>query len=137
MIDESGRSGRSAGAGFHEYVGGRRTGLWRGLYEHFTVPGREISFEDMKERMLLAEALDAVRCLDEGVLRSVPVADIGSLLGIDFPPWTGGVPQYVNGCPGGLHGFVVRARELAGRYGERFEPPASLVTMAEKGERYG
>ncbi|MGN9821653.1 hypothetical protein ACTMUQ_40860 [Streptomyces sp. SD11] len=85
MIDESGRSGRSAGAGFHEYVGGRRTGLWRGLYEHVTVPGREISFEDMKERMLFAEALDAVPCLDEGVLRSVPVADIGSLLGINFP----------------------------------------------------
>ncbi|MEU8654206.1 3-hydroxyacyl-CoA dehydrogenase NAD-binding domain-containing protein [Streptomyces sp. NPDC048737] len=137
MIDEFGRSGRSAGAGFYEYVDGRRTKLWRGLYEHFTVPGHEIPFEDMKERMLFAEALDAVRCLDEGVLRSVPDANIGSLLGIGFPPWTGGVLQYVNGYPGGLHGFVVRARELAGRYGERFEPSASLVTMAEKGERYG
>ncbi|MDQ1038856.1 3-hydroxyacyl-CoA dehydrogenase/enoyl-CoA hydratase/3-hydroxybutyryl-CoA epimerase [Streptomyces sp. V3I8] len=137
MIDGFGRGGRSAGAGFYEYVDGRRTELWRGLYEHFTVPGREIPFEDMKERMLFAEALDAVRCLDEGVLRSVPDANIGSLLGIGFPPWTGGVLQYVNGYPGGLHGFVVRARELAERYGERFVPPASLVAMAEKGERYG
>lgn len=137
MIDESGRSGRSAGAGFYEYIDGRRTGLWRGLYEHFTAGGCEIPLEDMKERMLFAEALDAVRCLDEGVLRSVPDANIGSLLCSGFPPWTGGVLQYVNGCPGGLHGFVVRSRELAGRYRKRFEPPASLVTMAEKGERYG
>ncbi|WP_221350329.1 3-hydroxyacyl-CoA dehydrogenase NAD-binding domain-containing protein [Streptomyces beigongshangae] len=137
MIDEFGRGGRSAGAGFYEYVDGRRAGLWRGLYEHFAVPGREIPFEDMKERMLFSEALEAVRCLDEGVLRSVPDANVGSLLGIGFPPWTGGVLQYVNGYPGGPHGFVVRARELAGRYGERFEPPASLVTTAEKGGRYG
>ncbi|MFE6488460.1 3-hydroxyacyl-CoA dehydrogenase, partial [Streptomyces sp. NPDC057757] len=83
------------------------------------------------------EALDAVRCLDEGVLRSVPDANIGDLLGIDFPPRTGGVLQYVNGYPGGLHDFAVRAGELAARYGERFESPASLVTMAEKGEHYG
>ncbi|MFE9680975.1 3-hydroxyacyl-CoA dehydrogenase NAD-binding domain-containing protein [Streptomyces sp. NPDC006285] len=137
MIDEFGRGGRSSGAGFYEYTDGRRAGLWAGLSEHFTVPGRAIPFEDMKERMLFAEALDAVRCLDEGVLRSVPDANVGSLLGIGFPPWTGGVLQYVNGYHGGPAGFVTRASELAGRYGQRFEPPASLVAMADKGERYG
>jgi 3-hydroxyacyl-CoA dehydrogenase/enoyl-CoA hydratase/3-hydroxybutyryl-CoA epimerase len=136
MIDEFGRGGRSWGAGFYAYADGRRTGLWPGLYEHFTVAGREIPFEDMKERMLFAEALDAVRCLDEGVLRSVPEANVGSILGIGFPAWTGGVLQYINGYLGGLCGFVTRARELADRYGERFEPPASLVARAGKGERY-
>ncbi|MBQ0985592.1 enoyl-CoA hydratase/isomerase family protein [Streptomyces sp. F63] len=136
MIDEFGRGGRSSGAGFHEYADGRRTRLWRGLYEHFAVPGREIPFEDMKERMLFAEALDAVRCLDEGVLRSVPDANVGSILGIGFPAWTGGVLQYINGYPGGLPGFVARAGELAGRYGERFEPPRSLVAMAAEGGRF-
>ncbi|WP_029387154.1 3-hydroxyacyl-CoA dehydrogenase NAD-binding domain-containing protein [Streptomyces leeuwenhoekii] len=136
MIDEFGRGGRSSGAGFYTYTDGRRTGLWPGLYEHFTVAGREIPFEDMKERMLFAEALDTVRCLDEGVLRSVADANVGSILGIGFPAWTGGVLQYINGYPGGLPGFVARAGELAGRYGRRFQPPASLVARAGNGERY-
>ncbi|MFD5455910.1 3-hydroxyacyl-CoA dehydrogenase, partial [Streptomyces olivaceus] len=108
----------------------------RGLREHFTVPGREIPFEDLKERMLFAETLDAIRCLDEGVLRSVPDANVGSLLGIGFPAWTGGVLQYANGYRGGLAGFAARARELADRYGERFEPPASLLARAGKEELY-
>lgn len=136
MIDEFSRRGRSSGAGFYEYVDGERTRLWPGLVEHFTVTGRTIPFEDMKERMLFAEALDTVRCLDEGVLRSVPDANIGSLLGIGFPSWTGGTLQYINGYPGGLSGFVTRAEELASAYGDRFEPPASLVAKAERGERY-
>ena len=57
-------------------------------------------------------------------------------MGIGFPGWTGGVLQYINGYEGGLAGFVARARELAETYGERFEPPASLVEKAERGERY-
>ncbi|MFF7394455.1 hypothetical protein ACFZAE_39285, partial [Streptomyces scabiei] len=68
---------------------------------------------------------------------SVADANIGSIFGIGFPGWTGGVLQYINGYDGGLPGFVARARELAGRYGERFEPPALLVEKAEKGERFG
>jgi 3-hydroxyacyl-CoA dehydrogenase/enoyl-CoA hydratase/3-hydroxybutyryl-CoA epimerase len=136
MIDEFGRGGRSSGAGFYTYTDGRRTGLWPGLREHFTRQGHEIPFEDMRERMLFVETLDSIRCLDEGVLRSVADANVGSILGIGFPAWTGGVLQYANGYPGGLPGFVARARELAGRYGERFEPPASLVARAEKGELY-
>ena len=92
--------------------------------------------EDMKERMLFAEALDAIACLDEGVLTSVADANIGSIFGIGFPAWTGGVLQYVNQYEGGLQGFVDRARELAAAYGERFAPPASLVRRAEAGELY-
>ncbi|MFD6100264.1 3-hydroxyacyl-CoA dehydrogenase NAD-binding domain-containing protein [Nocardiopsis flavescens] len=136
MIDEFSRGGRASGAGFYEYADGVRTRLWPGLYEHFAVPGREIPFEDMKERMLFAEALDTVRCLDEGVLRSVPDANVGSLLGIGFPPWTGGALQYVNGYRGGPPGFVARAERLAAAYGERFAPPASLVALARAGGRY-
>ncbi|MDX6363902.1 MAG: 3-hydroxyacyl-CoA dehydrogenase / enoyl-CoA hydratase / 3-hydroxybutyryl-CoA epimerase, partial [Streptomyces sp.] len=111
-------------------------GLWPGLTEHFTKPGHEIPFEDMKERMLFAEAIDTVRCFDEGVLRSVPEANIGSIFGIGFPGWTGGVIQYINQYEGGLAGFVARARQLADRYGERFVPPASLVEKAGTGDTY-
>ncbi|MFI1395582.1 3-hydroxyacyl-CoA dehydrogenase NAD-binding domain-containing protein [Streptomyces sp. NPDC020681] len=137
MVDEFGRPGRSGGAGFYEYGDdGKRTRLWPGLREHFAKPDVEIPFEDMKERMLFSEALDSVRCLEEKVLTSVADANIGSIMGIGFPAWTGGVLQYINGYEGGLPGFVARARELAERYGERFNPPALLVEKAESGETF-
>ncbi|KOV61937.1 3-hydroxyacyl-CoA dehydrogenase NAD-binding domain-containing protein [Streptomyces sp. MMG1121] len=137
MVDEFGRPGRSGGGGFYDYTeDGKRAGLWPGLREHFTRPGYEIPFRDMQERMLFSEALDTVRLLEEGVLTSVADANIGSIFGIGFPGWTGGVLQYVNGYEGGLRGFVARARELAATYGERFTPPALLVEKAEKGERF-
>ncbi|MFI8435385.1 3-hydroxyacyl-CoA dehydrogenase NAD-binding domain-containing protein [Streptomyces sp. NPDC079020] len=137
MVDEFGRPGRSGGAGFYEYdEAGRRTGLWPGLREHFAKPDAEVPFIDMKERMLFSEALDSVRCLEENVLVSVADANIGSIMGIGFPPWTGGVFQYINGYEGGLPGFVARARELAERYGDRFLPPALLVDKAAKGETF-
>ncbi|GGT95711.1 3-hydroxyacyl-CoA dehydrogenase NAD-binding domain-containing protein [Streptomyces lateritius] len=135
MVDEFGRTGRSGGAGFYAYgEDGRRAGLWPGLREHFTRSDVTIPFEDMKERMLFSEALDSVRCLEENVLTSVADANIGSVMGIGFPAWTGGVLQYINGYEGGLPGFVARARELAEKYGERFQPPALLVEKAERGE---
>ncbi|TXS07598.1 3-hydroxyacyl-CoA dehydrogenase [Streptomyces sp. col6] len=137
MVDEFGRPGRSGGAGFYEYdEAGKRTRLWPGLREHFAKPDTGISFTDMQERMLFSEALDSVRCLEENVLITVADANIGSIMGIGFPPWTGGVLQYINGYEGGLPGFVARARELAERYGDRFLPPALLVQKAEKGETF-
>ena len=86
--------------------------------------------------MLFIESIETVKCLDEGVIESVADANIGSIFGIGFPGWTGGVLQYINGYEGGPAGFVERARELAATYGERFEPPASLVEKAERGEVY-
>lgn len=86
--------------------------------------------------MLFSEALDTVRLLEEGVLTSVADANIGSIFGIGFPGWTGGVLQYINGYEGGLPGFVARSRELAERYGERFQPTALLVEKAGKGETF-
>ena len=86
--------------------------------------------------MLFIEAIETVKCVDEGVIESIADANIGSIMGIGFPGWTGGVLQYINGYEGGLPGFVARARELAERYGERFTPPASLVQRAERGESY-
>ncbi|GAA2309414.1 3-hydroxyacyl-CoA dehydrogenase NAD-binding domain-containing protein [Streptomyces caniferus] len=145
MVDEFGRPGRSGGAGFYEYGDdGKRAGLWPGLREHFTKKDTAIPFLDMQERMLFAEALDTVRCFEEGVLTSVADANIGSIFGIGFPGWTGGVIQYINGYQGGpgqeelvgLPGFVARARELQAAYGDRFAPSALLVEKAEKGEKF-
>jgi 3-hydroxyacyl-CoA dehydrogenase/enoyl-CoA hydratase/3-hydroxybutyryl-CoA epimerase len=128
MVD-SGRGGRAAGAGFYDYADGKRVGLWSGLKERETVDPRDIDLTELQERMLFVEAIDTVRCLDEGVLRSVPDANIGSILGIGFPPWTGGVLQYINSY--GHEAFVARAHEFASKYGPRFEPPASLVGRTE------
>ncbi len=146
MLDEFGRPGRLEGAGFYEYDDGKRTRLWPGLKEAFPPVGdpSQISLRDLEERMMVIESLEAVKCLDESVIESVADANIGSIFGIGFPGWSGGVLQYINGYedparrPGrsGVTGFVARARELAQRYGERFEPPESLVHKAERGEIY-
>jgi 3-hydroxyacyl-CoA dehydrogenase/enoyl-CoA hydratase/3-hydroxybutyryl-CoA epimerase len=134
MIDEFDRKGRSSGAGFYEYVDGKRTRIWPGLREAFNSGSAQVPFKDLQERMLFAEALETVKCFDEGVLTSVQDANIGSIFGIGFPAWTGGVIQYINQYEGGLAGFVARARELAERYGDHFLPPESLVKKAESGE---
>jgi 3-hydroxyacyl-CoA dehydrogenase/enoyl-CoA hydratase/3-hydroxybutyryl-CoA epimerase len=138
LLDEYGRGGKLAGAGFYDYVDGKRTRLWPGLRDAFPPVDdpSTISLEDLEERMLVIEALETVKCVDEGVIESVADANIGSIMGIGFPAWTGGVLQYINGYAGGPPGFVARAGELAATYGERFEPPASLVQMAERGETY-
>ena len=145
MLDE-GRPGKLEGAGFYEYADGRRAGFWKGLTEAFPPVGdpSQIRLRDLEERMMFAEALETVKCLDEGVIESVADANIGSIFGIGFPAWTGGVLQYINqygdptrnGDAGGPAAFVARARELAAEYGARFEPPASLVERAERNEPY-
>jgi len=91
---------------------------------------------DMVERMLFSEAIEAIRCLEEGVLTAVPDANVSSLQGIGFPLWTGGVIQYVNGYAGGVPGFLARARQLAEKYGTRFEPPTLLIRKAKNHENF-
>lgn len=131
MIEEYDRLGKLAGKGFYDYPEGGKKTLWPGLKDAFG-GDKEIPFEDMKDRFLFIQSLETVRCFKEGVINSAADANIGSIMGIGFPPWTGGVVQFMNGY--GLRDFVKRAQELAGKYGERFEPPALLVEKAEKGE---
>lgn len=129
---ELGRSGRLKGAGFYEYADGKRSGLWPGLRETFKSGSSQPPLQDMIDRMLFAEALETQKCLDEGVLTSTADANIGSIMGIGFPPWTGGSAQFIVGYSGpagtGKAAFVARARELAAAYGDRFLPPESLLS---------
>jgi 3-hydroxyacyl-CoA dehydrogenase / enoyl-CoA hydratase / 3-hydroxybutyryl-CoA epimerase len=128
---EIGRPSRLKGAGFYEYVDGKRTRLWPGLRETFNSGSSEPPLQDLIDRMLFAEALETHKCLDEGVLTSTADANIGSIVGLGFPPWTGGSAQFIVGYQGpggtGKQAFVARARELADKYGERFLPPDSLT----------
>ncbi|MGV7636537.1 3-hydroxyacyl-CoA dehydrogenase, partial [Mycobacterium kansasii] len=128
---ENGRPSKKDGAGFYDYAEGKRTGLSKGFQEHFKSGSTKPDFAELQERMLFIESIETVRCFDEGVMDSVADANIGSIFGIGFPAWTGGVLQFINGytAPDGTVGpkaFVARAQELT-KYGEQFTPPASLV----------
>ena len=124
---KAGRPSRLSGAGFYEYTDGKRTNLWPGLRDTFKSGSSTPPLQDMIDRMLFAEALETQKCFDEGVITTTADANIGSIMGIGFPPWTGGAAQYITGYPGGKAAFVARAKELAARYGDRFNPPASLL----------
>ena len=140
MVD-AGHPGRSGGAGFYTYDdSGNREHLWPGLFEKFNInDDRHLAddddelLRDMSERMLFAEAIETVKCFDENVITSYADANIGSIFGIGFPAWTGGVAQYIDQYPGGATGFVARCKELADCYGDRFEAPSSLVALADSG----
>ncbi|HEY6934319.1 MAG TPA: 3-hydroxyacyl-CoA dehydrogenase NAD-binding domain-containing protein [Marmoricola sp.] len=138
---EAGRPGKLRGAGFYDYgEDGKRQGLWPGLAELFPPREEPADIRDLEDRYLFAEALETARCFEEGVIESAAAANIGSIMGIGYPPLTGGTVQFMQGYDGptgkGLQGFVARARELAERYGDRFAPTDRLVEMAEQGETF-
>lgn len=133
MVDEFGRKGKSTGSGFYDYADGKRVGLWPGLREQFNATNHDVDLHELSERMLFVESLETWKCFDEGVLNTVPDANIGSIFGIGFPPWTGGVIQYIDGYEGGKAGFVARADQLAAKYGDRFAVPESLRKAAAEG----
>ena len=133
-----GRPSRLKGAGFFEYADGTRGSLWSGLAEQFPIAADQIPFEDMSDRMLFAEALETAKCFEEGVITSAAAANIGSIMGIGFPPMTGGAAQFMTGYESatgelGLAAFVARADELAAAYGERFQPTQWLRDLAASG----
>ena len=134
MLDEFKREGKAAGAGLYDYPVKGKKKLWPGLVEHFVKPDVSISLEDAKERILFRQSIETLRCYEEGVLTSVRDANIGSIFGIGFAPWTGGAIQYVNQY--GVRKFYQRAKQLAEQYGERFNPPAILEAQAEKDEAF-
>jgi 3-hydroxyacyl-CoA dehydrogenase/enoyl-CoA hydratase/3-hydroxybutyryl-CoA epimerase len=131
---EMDRPGKYAGAGFYDYPEGGKKHLWPGLREKYTREDGQIPLQDVKDRLLFIEAIETVRCLDEGVLKDVRGANIGSIFGIGYPPWTGGTLQFINQY--GLKQFVARADTLAQTYGDRFQVPESLRERAEHNRPY-
>ncbi|TDT30928.1 3-hydroxyacyl-CoA dehydrogenase NAD-binding domain-containing protein [Naumannella halotolerans] len=124
----AGRPSRKAGAGFYSYdEAGKRGKLWPGLWDTFGVAEQQPPFADLQDRFLFTEALETQRCFDEGVLTSTTDANIGSIMGIGYPAWTGGTAQFVANYPGGRDAFLARAGELAEAYGDHFRPPSSLT----------
>ena len=126
MIHEFNRKGKVAGAGFYDYPADAKKQLWSGL-SHWK-KDNDISEQEMIDRFLFVQALDTVRCLEEGVLESVVDANVGSIFGIGFAAWTGGAVQFLNQY--GLARAVTRAKVLENKYGERFKAPQLLKDRA-------
>lgn len=133
LLDRN-RPGKAAGAGFYEYPkdGGKKF-LWPELTNIFP-PQAQLPQQEVIDRMIYIQSIETVRCVEEGVLRNVADANIGSIFGWGFAPFNGGTLQYINSV--GLDAFVKRAEELTAKYGERFSPPALLKEMAAKGETF-
>lgn len=134
LLSEYKRPGKAAGGGFYEYPAGGQKHLWPELKTRFEKADGQISPKDVRDRLLFVQAIETVRCVEEGVLTSTADANVGSIFGIGFAAWTGGALQFINQY--GVKDFVARAQYLAGQYGERFAPPALLLEKAAKGEAF-
>lgn len=128
------RKGKRFGKGFYDYPDGGKKHLWSGLAELYPQADQQPSADEVRIRLLYVQALDTVRCLDEGVVTHPADADIGSIFGWGFPPYTGGTISYIETV--GLAEFVRVADRLAETYGERFAVPDSLRAMADAGETF-
>jgi len=134
LVNEYKRTGKAAGGGFYDYPAGDQKHLWPELKARFEQPGKQIAPQDVRDRLLFIQAIETVRCVEEGVLMSTADANIGSIFGIGFAAWSGGALQFINQY--GLNDFIARARYLADEYGERFTPPALLLEKAAQGETF-
>jgi 3-hydroxyacyl-CoA dehydrogenase/enoyl-CoA hydratase/3-hydroxybutyryl-CoA epimerase len=128
FVEELGRVGKREKAGFYEYPEDSPKKLWSGLAEHFKPLEAQPSLEEVKKRLLYRQAIEAVKCFEEGVVTSVRDADLGSILAWGFPPYTGGILSFIDYV--GIERFVQEADRLADAYGERFRPTAKLREMA-------
>ena len=136
MVVGHGRLGRKNGKGFYDYPANGPKSLWPGLA---SIVGKQldpdtISVKDLKDRYLFTVAIEAARCLFEGIVTDPREADVGSILGFGYAPYTGGAISFIDGM--GLKAFVARAKALAAKYGPRFEPGDKLTAMAERGETF-
>jgi 3-hydroxyacyl-CoA dehydrogenase/enoyl-CoA hydratase/3-hydroxybutyryl-CoA epimerase len=134
MVEE-GRLGRKTKAGFYAYdEAGKRQGLWTGLGEKFAPASDQPDLIEVQHRLMFAQALEAVRALEEGVLTDIREGDVGAILGWGFAPWSGGPFSWLDmlGAP-----FAVAVCEdLEARFGARFKAPALLQEMAQSGRGF-
>lgn len=134
MTQELGRLGRKSGGGFYEYPQNAPKHLWPGLAAEFHVADKQPDLEEVKMRLLYIQALEGVRCLEEGVVSCPADADLGAVLGVGFPAWAGGPVSYVETV--GLANFVSECERLARTYGPRFEPSAALRERARQNRKF-
>lgn len=134
MVTTAKRLGKAAGGGFYDYPENGKKQLWSGLQSSFPEKTTQLPQQEMIDRLLFIQCIETVRCLEEGILRNVADANIGSVFGWGFAPFKGGTLQFINDY--GVAAFVAKAHELHQHYGQRFAVPALLLKMAKAGEQF-
>jgi 3-hydroxyacyl-CoA dehydrogenase/enoyl-CoA hydratase/3-hydroxybutyryl-CoA epimerase len=139
MVEKSGRLGRKNAKGFYDYPQGSPKRLWQGLGD--LLPNKltreqveAIDVEELKHRFLVVQAVEAARTFEEGVVTDVREADVGSILGFGFAPYSGGTLSFIDMI--GTRRFVALCEQLEKKHGPRFKPGKLLVEMAETDDRF-
>jgi 3-hydroxyacyl-CoA dehydrogenase/enoyl-CoA hydratase/3-hydroxybutyryl-CoA epimerase len=136
LVEKEGRFGRKNRKGFYDYPEGAPKRLWPGLKDLQVSPAAAelIDMQELKQRLLVTQALEAARTVEEGVITDPREADVGSILGFGFAPYTGGALSYIDFM--GAKAFVELCQTLQAKHGDRFAPPKLLVDMAASGETF-
>lgn len=136
LVENEGRFGRKNAKGFYDYPAKpAKKALWQGLKGLYAQKSpADVEMDVLKERFLVTIALEAARTVEEGIIVDPREADVGSILGFGFAPYTGGVLSYIDGM--GVKNFVALAEKLASSYGSHFKPTPLLIEMAAKGETF-
>jgi 3-hydroxyacyl-CoA dehydrogenase/enoyl-CoA hydratase/3-hydroxybutyryl-CoA epimerase len=133
-FNELGRLGRKTGGGFYEFPQGGKKYLWPELGQLYPPAASQPEVEEVRQRLLYIQALESARCVEEGVITAPADADLGAVLGLGYPSWTGGTLSLIDTV--GLPFFIAACDRLADRHGERFRPSAWLRARAEQGEQF-
>jgi 3-hydroxyacyl-CoA dehydrogenase / enoyl-CoA hydratase / 3-hydroxybutyryl-CoA epimerase len=134
-MEDLGRLGRKANAGFFDYdEKGKRQGYWKGMHDKFPLADEQPDLRDVQDRLMFVQVLEAVRALEEGVLMDIREGDVGAILGWGFAPWSGGPFSWLDiiGAPYAAE----RCDQLQEKFGDRFECPALLREMADKNQTF-
>ncbi|PYE29268.1 3-hydroxyacyl-CoA dehydrogenase/enoyl-CoA hydratase/3-hydroxybutyryl-CoA epimerase [Rhizobium sp. PP-CC-3A-592] len=136
LVDNLDRRGRKNGKGFYDYPEKpAKKHIWAGLKDLYPQkPADELDVQTLKQRFLVTIALEAARTIEEGIVTDPREADVGSILGFGFAPYTGGTLSYIDGM--GAKAFVALCEKLALSYGDHFAPTPLLKDMAAKGETF-
>jgi 3-hydroxyacyl-CoA dehydrogenase/enoyl-CoA hydratase/3-hydroxybutyryl-CoA epimerase len=138
LVEKQNRLGRKNGKGFYDYPekGKGQKALWPGLSALLPQPldPDTLDIEELKQRFLVVQAVEAARTVEDKVITDVREADVGSILGFGFAPFTGGALSYIDFM--GTREFVALCHKLESKYGSRFTPPKLLEDMAQKGETF-
>ena len=134
-MEDLGRLGRKANAGYFDYdEKGKRTGYWKGIHDKYPLAAEQPAIQEVQDRLMFSQVLEAVRALEEGVLEDIREGDVGAILGWGFAPATGGPFSYLDiiGTPYAAE----RCDQLQAKFGDRFECPALLREMAAKNQTF-